>query len=93
MKYIIYSTGSNPFPMPLLFPDEAGHDDVGWGINQQDGTIHSAGFVSLGDTTKTYGKSVSLGVQSKPEDAELIDAFVKGDTERFKKASYSRRRS
>lgn len=63
----------------IVFSELLGHDDVlnQMGLNLKD--VISAGFVSLGlgddyrIRVSAYGKSISLKVESRPEDTILLE--------------------
>lgn len=79
LKYVLRDIGGSPC---VFFGDTLiEHSDLG----RNYGELLSAGFCSFevqnGEITKVYvwGKSVSLGVESKPEDAEIIQRAMNRD--------------
>ena len=70
MKYIIIELMG--FQVPIIFSPLLSHDDF---CGSFGGTTTSAGFVDIDlETGKLYcfGKSLSLGKKSRPEDEEII---------------------
>jgi hypothetical protein len=65
MKYIVVKI--NDLETPILFSKLKGHDDI---ANKLGLPVISAGFV--GTDFKPYGKSISLGKSSRPEDERLF---------------------
>jgi hypothetical protein len=70
-KYIVLG---NATPAPILFGDVITHEQVAHGR-----FVRSAGFCRLDEVGATcFGESVSLGIQSDPEeDEELINQQFK----------------
>lgn len=68
-KYIIFERRGLEYP--VCFPEHfVGHDEVKGRLSD---TPVSAGFFSVCEgNVRTYGKSVSLGLESRPEDYKLI---------------------
>lgn len=68
MKYIISAKKD-----VIIFPEWLNHRDVARYSSFNEDGIHSAGFCHLHDgQIATSGESISLGVQSKEGDAEII---------------------
>lgn len=71
LKYIVLDTAMAG-PTIVVFPAWLTHKDFA-----VMGKIISAGFVGRNDATKsgfyTYGESISLKLQSRPEDQGLLD--------------------
>jgi len=70
-KYIIVDYGFTG-EFPILFPYMINHSDVS---NGYVGEVVSAGFVQVDLETgvvSVFGKSDSLKIESRPEDAEII---------------------
>ena len=66
-KYIIIEGGHS-----ILFPEEIRHDTF-----KDIGKIEAAGFVSVCcGKIITYGDSLSLGISSRPGDAEIIEKGI-----------------
>lgn len=67
-KYVVLDYQG--FDTIFMFPGFIGHSDfVGSFINP---VVISAGFIEFYDNNvTTYGKSVSLGIGSRPEDSKL----------------------
>lgn len=73
-KYIIFD--GDFFEYPVIFPEAVKYYDIASGI--KDRPI-SAGFVVfLSDGPKTYGRSYSLKLSSKPEDIDIIRKTITG---------------
>jgi hypothetical protein len=79
-KYVVAKAGSfNNIECVFILDNNTAHDNLPF----SDDRIVSAGFFTweagedeCGNTTlvvKTFGKSVSLGVSSRPEDVKLIE--------------------
>lgn len=73
LKYIVTTNG-----MPVLFSEGEKHSDVAHGVGAQ-----SAGFAIVSYdcerakfTAKTYGESISLGIESREEDNKLIETML-----------------
>ena len=69
-KYIMVEL--NGLETPIIFPAYIQHHEMA--MNK---TVVSAGFVSIGMINdkvevEAYGKSVSLRVQARPEDSEIL---------------------
>jgi hypothetical protein len=81
-KYIVVKmfSGLSTFDIPIIFPAIIGHNDMAQALGYKPEKVLAAGFVMLSPkkysdsvvNVATYGKSVSLGVESRPEDASLI---------------------
>jgi hypothetical protein len=86
-KYIVVEimVGVSMFETPILFPSFVGHDDMARSLGIVPGKVLGAGFVEFSAKEHlhcglpfhvveavTYGKSTSLGVESREEDANLI---------------------
>jgi len=78
MKYIMFEEPSG-IRWPLMFPEIVQHSDIARAINSETPGIKpvSAGFFSMLKTEGenvylTHGKSVSMGLDAKAEDAEEI---------------------
>ena len=81
-KYIVVEimVGVSMFDTPILFPSFVGHDDMVRSLGIVPGKVLGAGFVEFfpkkySDSVvevSVYGESTSLGVASRPEDANLI---------------------
>ena len=81
-KYIIVEmfSGVCTFETPIVFPCFIGHDDMARAMGYKPEKVLAAGFVMFAPkkysdsvvNVSTYGKSVTLGVESRPEDADLI---------------------
>ena len=79
MKYLIIKKGG--LELPVIFSEIESHDEVAKKLNVFSDLV-SAGFCRFemdenGDGTaalsvRCWGKSVSLGIQSRPEDGYLI---------------------
>lgn len=76
MKYIIVK---GPIPneekSAIVFPDRLSHRDVAriHRANKNDVRLIGAGFCSIGESVKVWGKSETLrGMESRLEDAEII---------------------
>ena len=72
MKYIIVQKGD--FEVPIIFSDLITHKDMA-----QDETVLGAGFVQISINYETrdfvvscYGRSDSIGINSREEDADKI---------------------
>ena len=73
MKYVILRTDAIE-DVPVVFPEMADHSSVAHGK-----TVVSAGFISVNWETlraTAYGKSVSLGVASRPEDSRILTKLL-----------------
>jgi hypothetical protein len=72
MKYIIFDDGM--MEQPIMFSCYLQHGSVAMRFNWK---VVSAGFVALNnDQFHAYGKSVSLGVVSRPEDSKIINRIM-----------------
>ena len=78
-KYIIVEmfSGVCTFETTIVFPCFIGHDDMARAMGYKPEKVLAAGFVNVGVdygeiVVGTYGKSTSLGVESREEDARLI---------------------
>jgi len=71
MKYVIIEKGTDE--IPIIFPNFIQHDFF------SDRKIISAGYVDIYPDDNgfliyhAYGKSISLGLQARKEDSELIE--------------------
>jgi len=87
MKYVMLRLGwpkDLPRVVPVVFPDIFNHDDMALfaaealraSLGQPAAPVEvvSAGFVDA-MFYETHGKSVTLGVPSRPEDARIINAY------------------
>lgn len=74
LKYITGRHGT------FMFSDEWKHEEVAKALEPLIGKVESAGFVGNLDAerVKTVGSSMSLGLQSRPEDAEKITRAIRG---------------
>ena len=68
--------------IPVIFPDVFVHKHVEQYLSRLFVREHqkfpkcvSAGFIRLGNVT-TYGKSDSMNLESREEDASIIDSFI-----------------
>lgn len=81
MKYVMVKCGD--FYAPVVFRDLVSHADAakaflaGQDRRHSPGEIVSAGFYDLVNR-KAHGSSASLEVSSRPEDSELVTAFLQG---------------
>ncbi len=75
-KYIIIETWV--CPLPYVFSDLVSHDDFAHRIG---GKPISAGFCYITEDGQyqTYGKSISLNLESRPEDTNILNKFLVGD--------------
>lgn len=70
-KYVIVESDTG-IECPILFPNYLIHADVAFRFNRAQRVV-SAGFFSLGDgKAHCWGKSESLKVESRPEDAAIL---------------------
>jgi len=81
MKYVVMKLGSTDEEVPILFPKHINHSDIDFSRSGPAGTPVGAGNVEIYSKdgkvkVSAYGKSVSLGVDSRPEDEGLIDRMV-----------------
>jgi hypothetical protein len=65
MKYVIVGRHENV----VLFSEVLTHAEVARRI----GPVVSAGFYTKGSA---YGRSESLGIESRPQDTEIIESFL-----------------
>jgi hypothetical protein len=71
-KYIVVGVGN--LEVPIIFPETLNHSEVARPFKN----VISAGFCSIPDRESEYsvwGKSVSLGIESREKDAELLDRY------------------
>lgn len=55
----------------ICFPETVGHDDIGKFFNHD--TVIAGGFFYVQDgKVVPYGKSISMGVDSRPEDVKFL---------------------
>ncbi len=76
LKYIIVKQGG--FKTPILFDDTISHNEFDKIFRK---SVISAGFfdTSIVDgeiRVSTFGRSVSMKVESRPQDAALIEKFL-----------------
>jgi hypothetical protein len=78
MKYLIYDRGD--VFVPVIFPELINHDTISAKVS---GSVVSAGFCSVKNNLDknqnewfVWGKSVSLGISSRPEDAQIITTMM-----------------
>ena len=81
-KYIVVQIfcGLMTMETPIVFPAYVGHNDMARSLGITPDDVLAAGFVAFAPkkysdsvaNVSTYGKSVTLGVESRPEDASLI---------------------
>ena len=72
MKYIIVDDGMSD--VPYIFPEHIEHTLMAGLVH---GTAISAGFISFSiDSLVCYGKSISLDIESQPEDSDLINKLI-----------------
>jgi len=87
MKYVIVEAseedGGAGVLIPFIFPDALDHSKVSdrfrhllmfEGYNYT--KVSSAGFINM--SGKCYGKSVTLGISSSPDDSKLINDISNG---------------
>lgn len=67
MKYVVFGD----FESAAIFPEWTEHKEVS--ISEDKPT--SAGFVKLTDKAYCYGNSVSLGLESRPEDSRFLTSL------------------
>jgi hypothetical protein len=72
MKYVMFTNVKTGQRLPVIFPDFLTHRDMRAGA---DWKPTSAGFFN-GLTEKPYGKSETLKLRSREDDAELIIATL-----------------
>lgn len=75
MKYVIVEFDG--FKMPFVFPKLPNHSDVARALG---GKPIGAGFCYYNEQTsewEVWGKSTSIGLESKPEDAELMNRMLR----------------
>jgi hypothetical protein len=77
LKYVLGAYG------PVIFPETYTHSDIAKGIK---GQIKSAGFLYIDWNevekrleSKPFGESISLNLESRPEDKAIIDKFLNND--------------
>lgn len=71
MKYIIVD--DDHLEVGIIFPNCISHDNV-----RTRGLVVSAGFCSIGeDDVVAYGHSVSLRLESRPQDSEVLTRCFK----------------
>lgn len=74
MKYIVVQSKHSPLTI-YVFPDFINHADICDQLAVRRKNISSAGFVNK--HLKCHGKSVTLGIDSKPEeDTELLQRHL-----------------
>lgn len=72
LKYIIIRDNALSVEYPILFPRQLIHRLVAsFAVNN----VVSAGFCDVDDGYSAYGFSESLGVESRPEDTDIIRRF------------------
>lgn len=78
MKYVAYESEGGRQDV-VLFPADVAHDTIAEAIGKNfgAGAVLSAGFVIFHNKAgivraKTYGGSTSLGINSRPGDAQLV---------------------
>lgn len=74
MKYIILD-GRLDY-VPFIFSERENHFDVAQALIPRFGPVLSAGFCGYNEDYHcwtVYGKSVSLGVESRPEDQKILN--------------------
>jgi hypothetical protein len=72
LKYVIIKDSALAIEYPILFPRQLVHRSV---ASFDAKNVVSAGFCDVGDGYSAYGFSESLGVESRPEDTEIIQRF------------------
>jgi hypothetical protein len=78
MKYIIFN--GYLCEEPVIFSSLQSHDQMAERLSQSMGKPVSAGFIDLLDgEMSAMGKSTSLGINSRPQDSEIIDRFFCND--------------
>lgn len=83
MKYVMFAIKSSwgTRHVPILFPDVLSHVDVALGVQATCSELAkakpiSAGFVNSMDVdVATTGKSTTLGLESRVEDAAIIKMY------------------
>lgn len=69
--------------MPVIFPGSLAHShaELTHALANRNGPVTSAGFLRLGSDGKVsvYGRSISLGINSDPEDANIINRLLSGE--------------
>jgi hypothetical protein len=81
LKYIISEYS------PIIFNETLNHSDVARCLHSK---VLSAGFVNIQVRMKSelfsvtaYGKSISLGIESRPEDSKILEEFLTRDPNSF----------
>lgn len=76
MKYIIIE-GAFEVHIPILFPAAVFHSEISTAF--PDNKVIGAGLVNIHDdkSVSVHGKSVSLNLEAKAEDAICIEAMLK----------------
>ena len=80
MKYVMFrvpsKTGGPPMMLPVLFPCDIVHSELAAAIRlcsgMEDAEIVAAGAVFLSGPVSTIGRSDSLGVTARKDDAAVI---------------------
>ncbi len=82
MKYIIVRVVSDGSEHAILFPVRINHRQVARIHRADQVVVVSAGFVKItrgttGQEIQVYGESETLGMASRPGDAEIIEESLK----------------
>jgi hypothetical protein len=78
MKYVVIQNHPSVSPDMFIFPAWKNHTDMVRGTD----TVVGAGFVYLADgRLRCYGKSISLGVSARAEDADILSRMIDQDAE------------
>lgn len=92
MKYVVVKAAIGDLEVPIILSPALSHKDVchyeagAWTFNGR--PVVSAGFVSLYPNDKTdaiavscYGRSVTLGLGSRPKDSEILNYSINNTQE------------
>lgn len=88
MKYVIFETKHFDLPpeeIPIVFPEDFVHADIAsgarWLFNSDEAEPVAAGFCRFPTAggVKAEGNSESLGIKSRPEDADVIAKYYKNN--------------
>jgi len=75
MKYVMFA--GTLHPEPVIFPTVQTHADMANLLKERCGDPISAGFVDITEgEICAYGESDSLGIQSRPQDGQIINLFL-----------------
>lgn len=83
VKFITVSNISTGFGTAdfqvIMFPPVIAHDQMVRNLGLTKDDVHGAGFVNVGNdgSVGAYGKSVSLGIESREQDTELLNELFK----------------